>query len=111
MYLNKLKVFQDTEPIKVVTGIRRCGKSSLLKLMVNYLLESGVHEEQIIEMNFESYVYRKMNADDFYHHVSQLIIPHQKMYLFLMNFKELLDGKMLLILFVFDFNCDIYITG
>ena len=67
LYLNKLKVFQDTEPVKVVTGIRRCGKSSLLKLMVNYLLESGVHEEQIIEMNFESYVYRKMNADDFYH--------------------------------------------
>ena len=36
LYLNKLKVFQDTEPVKVVTGIRRCGKSSLLKLMVNY---------------------------------------------------------------------------
>lgn len=111
LYLNKLKVFQDTEPIKVVTGIRRCGKSSLLKLMVNYLLESGVHEEQIIEMNFESYVYRKMNADDFYHHVSQLIIPHQKMYLFFDELQRITGWEDVVNSFRVDFNCDIYITG
>ena len=111
LYLNKLKVFQDTEPVKVVTGIRRCGKSSLLKLMVNYLLESGVHEEQIIEMNFESYVYRKMNADDFYHHVSQLIIPHQKMYLFFDELQRITGWEDVVNSFRVDFNCDIYITG
>lgn len=111
LYLNKLKVFQDTEPVKVVTGIRRCGKSSLLKLMVNYLLESGVHEEQIIEMNFESYVYRKMNADDFYHYVSQLIIPHQKMYLFFDELQRITGWEDVVNSFRVDFNCDIYITG
>lgn len=63
--MNKIKVFQDTESVKAVTGIRRCGKSSLLKLKVNDLLESGISSEQIIEMNFESYRYRKMNADNF----------------------------------------------
>ena len=47
LYLNKLKVFQDTEPIKVVTGIRRCGKSSLLKLMVNYLSFIKNTEKQV----------------------------------------------------------------
>ncbi len=54
LYLNKLIAVQDTEPIKVVTGIRRCGKSSLLRLMEKHLLETGIHQEQIISMNFES---------------------------------------------------------
>ena len=53
LYLNKIIAFQDTEPVKVVTGIRRCGKSSLLKLMVLHLKESGITDEQILEMNFE----------------------------------------------------------
>lgn len=57
-YLNKLIAFQDTEPVKVVTGIRRCGKSSLLKLMAAHLRDSGVEAGQIIEMNFESYEFK-----------------------------------------------------
>ena len=48
LYLNKLIAFQDMEPVKVVTGIRRCGKSSLLKLMIQHLLDTGVPKEQII---------------------------------------------------------------
>lgn len=57
IYLNKLIGFRDTEPVKVVTGIRRCGKSSLLKLMIQHLKDTGVLPEQIIEMNFESFVF------------------------------------------------------
>ena len=53
-YLDKLISVQDMEVIKVVTGIRRCGKSSLLKLMMAHLREQGVTEEQILSMNFES---------------------------------------------------------
>ena len=55
IYLKKLIAFQDTEPVKVITGIRRCGKSSLLKLMAEHLKENGILPEQIIEMNFESF--------------------------------------------------------
>ena len=87
-YLEKLISFKDTEPIKVITGIRRCGKSSLLKLMVNYLKEIGVEDSQIIEMNFESYDYRKMTADDIYSYVNERIVLGKKMYLF---FDELHD--------------------
>ena len=47
-YLDKLIGFQDTEPVKVITGIRRCGKSSLLKLMVGHLKETGKSDDQII---------------------------------------------------------------
>ncbi len=94
-YLNELISFKDTEPIKVITGIRRCGKSSLLKLMVNYLKEIGVDDCQIIEMNFESYDYRKMTVDDIYSFVKERIISGKKMYLFLMNCNVLIHGKML----------------
>ena len=59
-YLDKLIGFQDTEPVKIITGIRRCGKSSLLKLMAEHLRDTGVLPEQIIEMNFESHDFRSM---------------------------------------------------
>ena len=71
LYLNKIIAFQDTEPVKVVTGIRRCGKSSLLKLMVLHLKESGITDEQILEMNFESHAFKNMNSDSFYEYVKQ----------------------------------------
>lgn len=62
-YLNKLIGFQDTEPVKVITGIHRCGKSSLLKLMIQHLQENGIQPEQIVEMNFESHDFRGMTSD------------------------------------------------
>ena len=74
IYLNKLIAFQDTELVKVVTGIRRCGKSSLLKLMAQHLKEEGVLLNQIIEMNFESFDYRNMNAEDVYQYVKSRVV-------------------------------------
>ena len=68
-YLKKLIAFQDTEPVKVVTGIRRCGKSSLLKLMAEHLKNSGISDEQIVEMNFESHAFKEMTTDEFYDYV------------------------------------------
>ena len=68
-YLNKLIGFQDTEPVKVITGIRRCGKSSLLKLMISHLIETGIQEDQILEMNFESFDFRKMSSEEVYNYV------------------------------------------
>lgn len=98
LYLNKIIAFQDTEPVKVVTGIRRCGKSSLLKLMTLHLKENGVTDNQILEMNFESHAYKNMNSDSFYEYVKQHIVPNKRMYLFLMRFSVFLTGRMLLTL-------------
>jgi len=110
-YLNKLIAFRDTEPVKVITGIRRCGKSSLLKLMVNYLKDSGVDESQIIEMNFESFEFRRMTAEDFYFFVKGKVIANKKMYLFFDELQRLDRWEDAVNSFRVDFDCDIYITG
>lgn len=111
LYLNKLIAFQDTEPVKVVTGIRRCGKSSLLKLMVEHLKETGIAEDQIIEMNFESHAFRKMSADDFYGYVKERVLPDKRMYLFFDELQRITAWEDTVNAFRVDFNCDIYITG
>lgn len=110
-YLNKIKAFQDTEPVKVVTGIRRCGKSSLLKLMVGHLKETGVSDNQIIEMNFESYEFGKMTSDDFYNYVKERILPDKRMYLFFDELQRIDGWENAVNSFRVDFDCDIYITG
>lgn len=111
LYLNKLIAFQDTEPVKVVTGIRRCGKSSLLKLMAAHLREMGVTESQIIEMNFESYEFRTMTSDEFYVYIKQRILPQKRMYLFFDEVQRINGWENTVNSFRVDLNCDIYITG
>ena len=110
-YLNKLIAFRDTEPVKVVTGIRRCGKSSLLKLMVEHLKKTGVPTEQIIEMNFESHEFKKMSADDFYDYVKGRVLPGKRMYFFFDELQRIANWEDTVNSFRVDFNCDIYITG
>ena len=60
-YMDKLKRFKDKDLIKVVTGIRRCGKSTLFDLYIEYLLENGVNEEQIIRLNLEDPIYHEID--------------------------------------------------
>jgi len=111
LYLNKIIAFQDTEPVKVVTGIRRCGKSSLFKLMVLHLKESGITDEQILEMNFESHAFKNMNSDSFYEYVKQHIVPNKRMYLFFDEVQRVPNWEDAVNSFRVDFNCDIYVTG
>ena len=111
LYLNKIIAFQDTEPVKVVTGIRRCGKSSLLKLMTLHLKENGITDDQILEMNFESYAYKNMTSDSFYEYVKQHIVPNKRMYLFFDEVQRVPDWEDAVNSFRVDFNCDIYVTG
>lgn len=111
LYLNKIIAFRDTEPVKIVTGIRRCGKSSLLKLMISHLKETGITDEQIVEMNFESYAFKKMNCDEFYNYVKQHILPEKRMYLFFDEVQRVPNWEDAINSFRVDFNCDIYITG
>ncbi len=111
LYLNKLIAFQDTEPVKVVTGIRRCGKSSLLKLMALHLLDSGVDKNQIIQMNFESYEFNRFDADELYQYVKAHIQSGKRTYIFLDEVQRIDGWENSVNAFRVDFDCDIYITG
>lgn len=111
LYLNKLIAFKDTEPVKVVTGIRRCGKSSILKLMIQHLKECGVSDSQIIAINFESYAFKGMTSDDFYEYVKQRICSAGRTYLFFDEVQRIPGWEDAVNSFRVDFNCDIYITG
>lgn len=111
LYLQKLIAFQDTEQVKVVTGIRRCGKSSLLKLMSAHLKECEVADNQIVEMNFESYDFKDMTVDDFYNYVKERILPGKRMYLFFDEVQRISRWEDAVNSFRVDFNCDIYVTG
>lgn len=110
LYLNKLISFMDTEPVKVVTGIRRCGKSSLLKLMVEHLKNIGIGDEQIVEMNFESNAYKEMTSNDVYSYVKNKC-GGKRMYLFFDEIQRIPDWEDAINSFRVDFDCDIYVTG
>lgn len=110
-YLNKLIAFKDTEPVKIITGIRRCGKSSLLKLMIKYLQEQGIADEQILSMNFESMAFRNMTAQEFYSYVKEHIKTEKRSYLFFDELQRIEGWEDAVNSFRVDFDCDIYITG
>ena len=111
LYLKQLIAFRDTEPVKVVTGVRRCGKSTLLKLMQRHLIETGIPEKQIIDINFESMEFRDMDCRSFYEHVKGKILPGRRMYLFFDELQRLDRWEDAVNSFRVDFDCDIYITG
>lgn len=111
IYLKQLIAFKDTDNVKVITGIRRCGKSSLLKLMQEHLISSGIKEEQIIAINFESLKFQDMSYKDLYSFVSNLISDNQRYYLFFDELQRINQWENAINSFRVDFDCDIYITG
>lgn len=111
LYLNKLIAFKDTDLVKVITGIRRCGKSSLMKLMVQYLKDNGTDQEQIIQMNFESIEFQKMTAGNIYQYVKERMPDDKKTYMFFDEIQRISDWQDAINSFRVDFDCDIYVTG
>lgn len=111
IYLNRLIAFQDTEPVKVITGIRRCGKSSLMKLMMQHLQSTGIDQEQILFMNFESMEYRNMDAPGLYAYVKNQCLPEKRMYLFFDEVQRIPEWQDAVNSFRVDLDCDIYVTG
>ena len=111
-YLNQLIQNKDVDLVKIVTGIRRCGKSSLLDLFHKYLTENGVPDAHIIHMNMESLRYRDLtNYLFFYDYVSKRISPDGKTYLIFDELQAVEHWEKAIESFRLDFDVDIYITG
>ncbi|MCD8107112.1 MAG: ATP-binding protein [Oscillospiraceae bacterium] len=111
-YLEQLIQNKDVDLVKIVTGIRRCGKSSLLDLFHGYLSENGVPDENIIHMNLESLRYRELTDYlSFYDYVSSHIPEHGKTYLIFDELQNVQHWEKAIESLRLDFDVDIYITG
>ena len=111
-YLRKLIELKDKDLVKIITGIRRCGKSTLLDLFEDYLLEQNIPKENILHMNMESLRYRNiLNYDTFYDFVSNNIVEGEKNYLIFDELQTVKHWEKAIESFRLDYNVDIYITG
>src|SRR5690625_928939 len=111
-YIEELKPFIDKEQVKVITGIRRSGKSTILLLLRKELLDRGVNESQIIHLNFESFQlidYR--NDHKLYAYIKGKISNSKKYYLLLDEIQEVVGWERVINSFLVDFEVDIYLTG
>ena len=110
-YLDELKRWKDKDLIKVVTGIRRCGKSTLFELFIKYLKNEGIKDDHIISINLESPDYTFEGYKELYNYVKEKIVDNEKYYVFLDevqvvdSFQKAVDGLYI------KKNIDVYITG
>ncbi|MDR2964401.1 MAG: ATP-binding protein [Treponema sp.] len=111
-YLNNLISYKDTELIKVITGIRRCGKSTLLELYRLWLLENGVAPAQIQSINFEDVNYSYLtNHRTLHEHILQNCVPNKKNYILLDEIQNVEKFQTAVDSLFIRKNIDIYITG
>ena len=110
-YLEKLKKWKDKDLIKVITGIRRCGKSTIFDLFIDYLKSCGINDEHIISVNLESPEYKFNDYMELYNYVNEKITDNDDYYVFLdeiqnvFEFQKAVDGLYI------KKNVDVYITG
>ncbi len=111
-YLDALINFRDKQLIKVVTGIRRCGKSTLFEQFQDYLKADGVSSKQIISINLEDGEYADLETShELYSFVLYKMIPNQKMYIFLDEVQRVEGFQKAVDSLFIKKNCDVYITG
>ena len=112
-YLSKIrKFYHDTDIIKVITGVRRCGKSSLMEMIRDELISEGVNEDRIIYLDLDSRKYRKIKTDDeFEEIVDALSISNEIKYLFVDEIQNIQNFEEIINAFRNDGDYSIFITG
>lgn len=111
-YLNKLIAFKDKELIKVITGIRRCGKSTLMQIYRDWLLQNGVEENQIVYVNFEDFDYYELrDPSQLYQYIKPLIVCNKMTYVFFDEIQHVKDFPDVVNSLNLKPNVDLYLTG
>lgn len=112
LYLERIRPFYDSEMVKVITGIRRCGKSTIMRQIVDELLEREITKSHIIYINFEDYKFRKIStADALYEYVEEQIQDEEKYYLFIDEIQNVDEFELVINSFRATHNISIFITG
>lgn len=112
LYLNKIMPYVDTPFVKILTGVRRCGKSTILKMIMKKLKEErNIVDEQILNYRFDSMEYEDMTTKELYLELKSKILQDKKTYLFLDEIQEIEGWEKVVNTLAADFDVDIYITG
>lgn len=112
LYLNKIIPFVDTPFVKILTGVRRCGKSTILKMIQKKLKEEHhITDEQILSYRFDSMEYEDMTSKELYQELKTKILNTKKTYLFLDEIQEINGWEKVVNTLASDYDVDIYITG
>ena len=110
-YLEELKRWKDKDLIKVVTGIRRCGKSTLFEQFINYLKETSIKDEQIIHINLEDADYDFSDYKELYSYINNKLDSKKKYYVFLDEVQNVSKFQKAVDSLYIKKNVDVYITG
>ena len=111
-YLSILKNFKDQQIIKIITGIRRCGKSTLLEMFQDYLMDNGVDESQIVSINFENADYEEMqDRKKLHEYLKSKLVKGKKTYIFLDEIQKVDEFEKTIDSLFINKNVDLYITG
>lgn len=112
LYIEQIEKYSDSNLIKIITGIRRCGKSTILLLLRERFIAKGILTEQIIYINFESFKYAELKtAQNLYKYISEQIKSNQRYYILLDEIQEVVDWEKCINSLSVDYNADIYLTG
>ena len=111
MYVDKIMRYTDAPFVKVLTGIRRCGKSTILKMIMEELKKRGVSEEQIVSYRFDSMEYEDMTAKEMFTELKSRLCENKKTYLFLDEVQEIKHWEKAVNSLASDYDTDIYVTG
>ena len=112
IYINQLIKFKDKDLIKIITGIRRCGKSTLMELFKKYLIKNGIDNSQIISINLEDLRFNFIkNYMDLYNYINEILVEDKKNYVFIDEIQIIPEFQKVVDSLYLNKNVDIYITG
>ncbi len=112
MYVDKIMAYVDTHFVKVLTGVRRCGKSTILKMIMEKLqAERNIPAERIVNCRYDSMEYENMTAKQMYAHLKERLSLNGKTYLFLDEVQEIKGWEKVVNSLLADFDVDLYVTG
>lgn len=112
LYMDKIMAYTDTPFVKILTGVRRCGKSTILKMIMERLkTERHIPDERIISCRYDSMEYVDLTAKDMYEHLKSRLSTEGKTYLFLDEVQEIEGWERVVNSLASDFDADLYVTG
>lgn len=111
MYVDKIMRYTDAPFVKILTGVRRCGKSTILKMIMEELKKRGISDKQLLSYRFDSMEYEDMTAKEMFNEIKSKLCDGEKTYLFLDEVQEIKHWEKVVNSLASDYDVDIYVTG